>query len=52
MWDKFEEKTDIQMRKKIQEKAILSQIAILLTQEKLIDPEEQMRFLACLKEED
>lgn len=52
MSDKFEEQVGIQMKKNLQEKALLSQIAILLAQEKLIDPEEQMRFLACLKEED
>nr|WP_286131117.1 hypothetical protein [Clostridium sp. 12(A)] len=40
------------MKKSLQEKAILSQVASLLTQERLINPEEQMRFLACLKEED
>ena len=34
------------------EKAVLSQIALLLASEKWITPEEQVRFLALLKEGD
>jgi len=33
------------------EKAVLGQIARLLVSEKLMEPEEQLRFLAILKEE-
>lgn len=42
---------DIQIKKELQEKDILGQVASLLVQEKLINPEEQIRFLACLKED-
>jgi len=42
----------IQMKKNLQEKAILGQLASLLVQEKLINPEEQMRFLSYLEEDD
>lgn len=52
MSDKFEEQEKIRLKKDLQEKAILNHVASLLTQERLINPEEQMRFLACLKEED
>ena len=52
MPDELTKQKDIQMKKKLQEKAILGQLASLLVQEKLIDPEEQMRFLACLEEDD
>lgn len=41
-----------QMIKRIGDKAILSQIASLLVKESLLDPNEQLRFLTLLKEED
>lgn len=42
----------VQMRKRIVEKAILSQIAGLLVKESLLNPTEQIRFLNLLREED
>lgn len=42
----------VQMTKRIVEKAILSQIAGLLVKESLLDPNEQLRFLTLLKEEE
>ena len=41
----------IQMKGKMREKALLGQIAHLLVAESLINPDEQIRFLALLKEE-
>lgn len=46
-----DDKEAAQMKKKMQEKALLGQIADLLVSEALINPEEQVRFLALLKEE-
>ncbi|MDO4329100.1 MAG: hypothetical protein Q4C66_07175 [Lachnospiraceae bacterium] len=44
-------KEESQMQKAQQEKAILSHLASLLVKENLISPEEQLRFLATLREE-
>ena len=52
MLEELKKQNDIQVKKKLQEKSILGQIANLLVQEQLINPEEQIRFLAFLKEED
>lgn len=41
----------MQMKKTIRETAILNQIASLLADEALINPDEQIRFLALLREE-
>ncbi|MCI8606823.1 MAG: hypothetical protein HFG72_08420 [Hungatella sp.] len=43
------EESHMQFRQK--EQAILSQIVKLLVNEKLVSPEEHLRFLALLKEE-
>lgn len=51
MPDSTSQEEVIQMKKTIQEKALLRQIAGLLVKEALINPEEQIRFLALLKEE-
>lgn len=40
-----------QMYKKKQEQELLSRLAGLLVKENLMSPEEQLRFLAALKEE-
>lgn len=40
-----------QVHKKQQEKELLGQLAKLLVRENLMSPEEQLRFLAALKEE-
>lgn len=40
-----------QMYKKKQEQELLSQLAGMLVRENLMSPEEQLRFLAALKEE-
>lgn len=50
MPDSIEEKT-IQRRQNIEEDILLVQIVSLLVKEELITPEEQIRFLALLKEE-
>lgn len=52
MWEELKKQENTQMKRNLQEKAILGQIANLLVQEQLINPEEQIRFLAFLKEED
>jgi hypothetical protein len=52
MLDEIDKQEVIQMKRNLQEKAILGQIASLLVQEQLINPEEQIRFLTFLKEED
>ena len=39
------------MKKQQKEKDILCQIAVLLTREKFLNPEDHVRFLALLREE-
>ncbi len=51
MPDKAKEREIAQMRRNDQEKAILSQIAGLLTREAFITPDEQLRFLTLLDKE-
>ena len=41
----------MQIRSEIGEKAILGKVAELLEREKLINPDEKMRFLSFLKED-
>lgn len=43
---------EIQMKKTLVEKDILGQLADLLARESLINPDEQIRFLDCLRREE
>lgn len=42
----------LQMEKKRREKMLLGQIASLLAREKLINPDEQIRFLSIVQKEE
>lgn len=43
---------ELQVKRELSEKDILGQLADLLAREHLINPEERIRFLACLRKED
>lgn len=51
MPEDLREMEEIQMRRKLMEKDILGQMADLLAREQLINPEERIRFLDCLRKE-
>lgn len=52
MMENINEQEIGQTRTNIKEKAILGKVAELLAGEKLINIDEEMRFLSCLREDD